>query len=138
MVSARNVKAMVNLVGNSVVDIGPAPNVKEPVNMYSPDKWILLEITTPDNQVIHKVFATWFGGYTQGEEWKLSSGLIKGATKVDNTLILPQESGSTYRCTRYGTSAWTEGVLKSFLKAVPNSIKVLTEQEALTIIKQYD
>ena len=38
-----------------------------------PDKWVVIKIL--DNE--HKIFASWAGGYLDGDRWKLNSGITK-------------------------------------------------------------
>lgn len=67
------------------------------MNTYTPAAWVLVDITTPKNEVIRKVFAGWYGGYGGGDSWKLSS---ETQTVEDNgdCFIFNQLSGSKYVC----------------------------------------
>ena len=62
---------------------------------YTPDTWVILLFDFPDYGKIHKVFAGWYGGYAQGDSWKLSSG-IKTFVSEGKFYSSLQESGSTY------------------------------------------
>ena len=66
------------------------------MNTYTPDNWVILKMTSPDD-VCYKVLAGWYGGYTTGDSWKLSSGIID-ITSTDSYFLFPQHSGSTYLC----------------------------------------
>lgn len=85
--------------------------------IYTPDMWAVLKITIPHNdKPFYKVFATWYGGYTQGDMWKLNSGIT--AVKLeDNCLIFDGYSGSCYSCVigSYGTSGYSQNVLNSII-----------------------
>lgn len=62
---------------------------------YTPDTWVILLFDSPNYGKIHKVFAGWYGGYTQGDSWKLSSG-IKTFVSEGKFYSSLQDSGSTY------------------------------------------
>ena len=63
---------------------------------YVPDCWVVLELGDA-NRTIRKVFAGWYGGYTQGDSWKLSSGITE-AQEFDNRWEFKNHSGSLYIC----------------------------------------
>lgn len=65
------------------------------MNSYTPDTWVILLFDSPDYGKIHKVFAGWYGGFSQGDSWKLSSG-IKTFVNEGKFYSSLQESGSTY------------------------------------------
>ena len=111
-------------------------------NIYTPDRWELIECITPDSYTV-KIFATWVGGYIAADEWKLSSGIVgiepidgnhlnrlKENFLVDGIYTFPQYSGSVYKCfpEGRGLSMYGYSVLQMFLnEALPEgcSIKVL-------------
>ena len=61
----------------------------------TPDKWLVLEIPN----IGYKVFATWAGGYTDSDKWRLNSG-IKSVTKEGNDYLIEGYSKSIYRCNK--------------------------------------
>jgi hypothetical protein len=63
---------------------------------YTPDLWHILKIRTP-KETIYKVLAGWQGGYTQGDSWKINSGITKYEL-VNNYIEFAGYSGSVYRC----------------------------------------
>ena len=65
------------------------------MSSYTPDTWVVLLFDYPDYGKVHKVFAGWYGGYAQGDSWKLSSG-IKTFVNEGKFYSSLQESGSTY------------------------------------------
>ena len=95
--------------------------------IYRPDIWQVIEITSP-TETIYKVFATWYGGYTAGEQWKLNSGITQ-VNLQDNTVEFTGTSGSVYICPRHGsayrTTAYSYGILKQFLESKEYAIRVL-------------
>jgi hypothetical protein len=82
---------------------------------YTPDRWMVLRIQTP-KEIIYKVFASWSGGYTGSDSWKLNSGIVR-ATLVDDHWEFDGSSGSVYRCHRdyYGTNGYGQAVLNNLL-----------------------
>lgn len=62
--------------------------------IYTPDAWVLIK--TPD---CVKVLAGWKGGYLNGDEWRLSSGVTK-IEDIDNVWKITNHSGSIYYCVK--------------------------------------
>jgi len=46
---------------------------------------------------LYKVFASWSGGYLDGDSWKLNSG-IKSFVSKDDYFLFHGYSGSIYKC----------------------------------------
>lgn len=66
------------------------------MNTYSPDRWVLVGITSKEHATIQKILAGWYGGFAVSDSWKLSSGNVTFIDKGDYYESL-QESGSTYK-----------------------------------------
>ena len=66
------------------------------MNTHTPDTWSILLFNSPTYGKIHKVFGAWYGGFTQGESWKLSSGM-KDLVDEGDFYSSVQESGSIYQ-----------------------------------------
>jgi hypothetical protein len=68
---------------------------------YTPDAWVILKIIdqTPDAQepVIYKVLAGWYGGYLNGDSWKINSG-ITDYTRYGDRVEFKGYSNSVYQC----------------------------------------
>ena len=81
---------------------------------YSPDRWVVLEITTP-KETIRKVFAGWYGGYAGSDSWKLNSGITE-TREHDDVFEFDGYSGSTYFCHRncHGMSGYMHSVLSAW------------------------
>lgn len=79
---------------------------------YTPYSWVVLKI---DDH--YKVFASWKGGYTTGDSWKMNSG-IKEVNEAEKWYDFIGYSGSCYRCRkgRYGMVSYTHGVLDNIIK----------------------
>lgn len=87
------------------------------MSQYTPDRWVVLEFTHNDT-VTRKLFGGWYGGYTDGDTWKLNSGIT--AIRIDDSghYEFDGASGSTYYChlSDYGMSGLQVGVLAGWLK----------------------
>ena len=97
-----------------------------------PDKWIVVRITRKDCPVIHKVFASWYGGYLGSDSWKLNSGIVR-AYNEGNCFVFDGRSGSTYICHKgtYGSNAYGYGVLETMIERAKQngiSIEILPEE----------
>jgi hypothetical protein len=89
----------------------------------TPDRWVVVKIDNNIDKPFYKVFATWAGGYLDGDRWKLNSG-IKSMESDDDYYYFIGHSGSCYKCHKkgYGTaSSYGEGVLRDMIE---NSYKV--------------
>ncbi len=86
---------------------------------YRPDKWVVVRITGKDTPPVHKVFACWYGGYLDGDSWKLNSGITK-ATLEGDVYSFEGSSGSVYECHKdaYGTNMYGGGILSGLIKKV--------------------
>jgi hypothetical protein len=86
---------------------------------YTPDRWLVVKIVTPTQQ-LYKVFATWWGGYTGSDSWQMNSGITQ-ATLVDDTWEFKGYSGSVYSCHKnaYGTNGYGGNVLQGFIDKMP-------------------
>jgi hypothetical protein len=64
---------------------------------YTPDVWVVLEISSDDTEPVRKVLAGWYGGYANGDSWKLSSG-VTNTTEYPDRYEFLNASGSLYIC----------------------------------------
>ena len=99
---------------------------------YTPDSWVLVELER-GSEKITKVLAGWYGGYTWGDSWKLSSGVEK-VEKEGNVYKFTNYSGSVYICHEGAErlSGMTSGVLATFTKQMEDnggSAKVISAEE---------
>jgi len=63
---------------------------------YNPDKWVIIKFKGKDS-TWYKVLGSWYGGYLDGDSWRLSSGLEK--IEEDGEFYLMKNfSGSVYKC----------------------------------------
>ena len=107
------------------------------MNEYAPDYWQVIKIVTP-TETIYKLFSSWVGGYTNGDSWKLNSG-ITGIKKVEKVLHMTHGpktvtisyeitgySGSVYSVPAkdncYRTTGYTGGILQSIIDRIKAEI----------------
>lgn len=64
--------------------------------MYYPDRWLIVRLKK-DNQTIYKVLGGWSGGYLDGDNWRLNSGVVDIEEDRDYYLF-KGFSGSVYKC----------------------------------------
>lgn len=103
------------------------------MSTYTPDKWMFLEIKNPDG-VYYKVFGTWSGGYLDGGNWRINSGVIK--VKIDeDTYTFYGESGSEYIVHKNMYGVVGRYIELPYQLARLKQIRVLSEEEAIEIIK---
>jgi hypothetical protein len=90
-----------------------------------PDKWVILKITHNDN-AIYKVFATWYGGYLDGDRWQLNSGIVK-IEDDEKSFKFYGHSGSCYLCHKdaYGTNNYTQSILISMTEKANNNNAII-------------
>lgn len=84
---------------------------------YTPDRWVVVKIEGKDIPLVYKVFACWYGGFLNGDSWKMNSG-IKKVSKKKNCWFFDGFSGSVYQCYEgaYGTNMYGAGVLNNFIE----------------------
>ena len=96
-----------------------------------PDKWVVIRIARKDTPPIHKVFASWYGGYLGSDSWKLNSGIVR-VYNEGNHFVFDGRSGSTYICHKgtYGSNSYGYGVLETMIERAKQnevSIEILPE-----------
>ena len=105
----------------------------------TPDRWVVVKIDNKLDTPFYKVFATWAGGYLDGDRWKLNSG-IKSVESDEDYYYFIGHSGSCYKCHKkgYGTAtSYGEGVLQDMIEnayktnATVNVLPENTEWEEL-------
>lgn len=102
---------------------------------YTPDRWVLLKITTPA-EVLYKVLASWYGGYAGSDSWKLSSGTV--SLKEDaHVLELLQYSGSSYICYKnsYGMSSYARSILANWQSTLDPKLGKLKYSQKILILR---
>ena len=98
------------------------------MSTYNPDCWKVIEIETPSGEKLLKVFGTWRGGYTNGDSWRLNSG-VSGIEVEGDLIHFYGHSGSTYTVHKdaEGTSGYTGGVLATMIAQAEGKAKILDD-----------
>jgi hypothetical protein len=80
---------------------------------YKPDKWVILKFKR-ESDTFFKVLGSWYGGYLDGDSWRLSSGL-EHIEEQGDTLLMHNFSGSVYKVNKNnnGMSMVAAGVFES-------------------------
>ena len=80
--------------------------------MYRPHRWVVIKL--PERG--YKVLGGWVGGYLDGDEWRLNSGITR-ADRVGDHWFFAGASGSVYQCheSAYGVTALSGGILKKLV-----------------------
>ena len=98
-------------------------------NKRYPDGWVIVKVNGSEPH--YRVFASWSGGYTNGDVWRMNSGIVKCEyDEEENEYSFYGHSGSVYVCNKPGynrISAYNYGVLDSYIKR--NAMTVLEEQD---------
>lgn len=94
---------------------------------YIPDRWVMVKFVH-NGKDIYKILATFYGGYTTGDSWKLNSGVTK-IEEDGQCYLFHGSSGSVYRCHKqaYGMGGYTAGVFASFQRDVDEAEDVTME-----------
>lgn len=62
--------------------------------MYYPDEWSIIKVTT-ETETNWRILSCWYGNFSRGNSWKLSSAIEDVVQKKLNCLIMTA-SGSEY------------------------------------------
>lgn len=106
---------------------------------YTPDRWVVVKISSDKTPPIHKVFACWYGGYAGSDSWKLNSGITK-VTYNEKLFSFEGSSGSVYEChaDNYGTNSYGNSVLNQMIANASRNgitIEILPEETIFTEIE---
>ena len=102
------------------------------MSTYTPDKWLVVKISI-ENDTIDKVCANWYGGYLNGDSWKLSSGITE-TVEFEDRFEYTNHSGSLYICYkgREGMNSYGASVLHGLTEDVTTAggtLEILTKNE---------
>jgi hypothetical protein len=103
------------------------------MSTYTPDTWVVLEFDY-DGDVIRKVFAGWYGGFANGDAWKLSSGITETKDFEDRYEFL-NESGSLYICHKnaYGMGGYQSSIYSTWVDVIAK-----TDTTTMKLIEEYN
>jgi hypothetical protein len=91
---------------------------------YTPDRWVILEINN-GKETLKKVFAGWYGGFANGDSWKLNSGNVS-EQEFETSWEFNGHSGSKYICYKaaYGTSSYMHSILEDWVAQLPKDMSI--------------
>jgi hypothetical protein len=101
---------------------------------YTPDCWVMLKFTSDKYPTTYKILAGWYGGYLNGDSWKLNSGITE---IVDNDTFysFKGSSGSVYDCHKqcYRMSGYVSSVFANFVEQMndPEAVAINAKVELL-------
>ena len=90
----------------------------------TPNGWSIIEQVTEERGTDYYVFASWSGGYLDGDSWKRNSGITK-IEEDGEYYLFHGYSGSVYRCAKSGEgriSAYNISVLNDLCKKMRASV----------------
>ena len=84
---------------------------------YTPNRWVIVEINSPEHGKIRKVLGSWYGGYLGSDSWRMNSGITQVIDQGEYYDVVGY-SGSVYKCYKgaEGMSAYTAGVFEVYKK----------------------
>lgn len=99
------------------------------MSTYTPDKWVVLKLTSSEGGVHYRVFGCWYGGFTGSNRWKMNSGITE-ASFDSFEYVFVGASGSAYHChvTNYGTHMYGQSIIDDFMrnaKAAGGDIEIM-------------
>lgn len=91
---------------------------------YTPDLWVVIKI----KEDLYKVLTSDFGGYLNGDSWRINSG-IRMIEEFDDYYLISGYSGSEYKChkSNYDMHSTTRNVLMKLMEHHP--IYLLSEED---------
>lgn len=105
---------------------------------YNPDVWVIVEISGAEvSETYHRILAGWHGGFTTGNSWKISSGVVK-ILDSGELWEIHNHSGSIYQCHKNceRLSTMTANILSSYVNQNTDGIAIKVVDIA-TILDQY-
>lgn len=99
------------------------------MNTYTPDRWIVVELTSSDT-TIKKVFSGNYGGYCGANTWKLSSGITE-VNKYEDRYEFLNHSGSLYICYKhsYGTTSYMDSIYAGWVDLITDTVSIKIDKE---------
>lgn len=90
---------------------------------YNPDRWVILEIINPNDKIkttekLYKVFGGWYGGYADGDSWRINSGITK-IVQDGEYYHIHGYTGSVYTVHKdsYGMSGYMSAVYQATVES---------------------
>lgn len=99
--------------------------------LYTPEEWVVVKINV--NIPHYRVFGSWRGGYTNGDSWRMNSGIVSVEFDGD-CYIFKGHSESTYICHKsaYGIrSPYNNSVLASYKSKLQDDFNILKKMPSI-------
>ena len=96
---------------------------------YYPDNWVVLKIKKGKGTFpFYKVLAGWSGGYTQGDSWRMNSGVVHVEDAGEHWRFYAY-SGSCYICHKeqYQLRMNTSGTYEKLKKELGSLVQMMPE-----------
>ena len=103
---------LVNIISHFGIKIMTTPD------RWAPDRWVVLKILSVSDGTFYKVLGSWYGGYANGNFWRLNSGIQRVVKASKDTFLFYGFSGSCYKCgiNNYGMHLESSGVVEELKK----------------------
>jgi hypothetical protein len=84
---------------------------------YTPDRWVVIEVNSPEHGKIRKILGSWYGGWAGSDSWRMNSGIEQVIDQGDYYDVIGW-SGSVYKCYKgaEGMSGYTTTVYEDYKK----------------------
>lgn len=104
----------------------------------TPDRWVVVRIEN-EGEVVYKLLMSWYGGYLDGDRWRMNSGIQHIEDCIDYYLISGY-SGSVYKCMKglYGMNSLASGIynnMKEVGEKKPEKYHISIKDESTNWIK---
>jgi hypothetical protein len=100
------------------------------MTIYTPDNWVILRIG--GNTPHYKVLGGWYGGYLNGNSWRMNSGVTRHTFDEEGGIWeFYGSSGSSYCChvDNYRMNSTMASVYDQLKESRGYTIEVLEDQE---------
>lgn len=123
------------------------------MNFQRPDKYLLVDITIHPHEDIKetsnivKLYSTWFGGYLNGDEWRLNSSITKVEKEIkkdENKNEYPifkiyGNSNTIYEVgLNIGSTSWSYQNLLNMLKNKPSYVEIKIIEDTNEVINRLE
>jgi len=108
--------------------------------MAYPDKWSIIKQTHEDGEIWYRLFANFYGGYVNGDSWRINSGIDVVKEDDKSFTINGAKSNTIYMCNKksYGITSYGMLVFSSLQSEVLDhgvKLEYLSDKEALEVLE---
>jgi hypothetical protein len=100
---------------------------------YYPSYWVVLKC--PE---VYKVLCGFYGGYLDGDDWRISSGITEVFAEDEDCYFIKNESGSVYKCHKKneGLGRMTTHIFDRLRQEYKNDVNIIKMTEYLDAKKE--